>query len=314
MFALSLCTHLVPARAQITDVIQTPSSESPSGQVRGQGFPISGTVIDAATGDPIRKALVQLFGAQQRTTFTDGDGHFQFDGILAERVSLDAKKPGYFSEHEMRPTVQRQFEVGLKSDSVVLKLTPEGVIAGKVTTTTGTPLEHVPLSLTYLNVREGRRHWDSKGLAVTAEDGRYRFANLLPGTYYVATGPITPQPDTLFDPPPEPKTGYPGVYYPGVPDLASASPISVSAGQQAEADFSLNEVPVYNISGTISGYMPNQGVGVQLCDQSGNPLSVGVQFSPDNGRFDVHGVPAGDYVLKAFSQTGPNQPARAEAR
>ena len=314
LLAISCCAHLIPARAQTADIIQTPSSESPSSQIRGQRFAVSGTVIDAVTGEPIRKALVQIYGAQQRTTFTDGDGRFQFDGIPVVRVSLDARKPGYFSEHEMRSAVQRQLEVGSKSDSVVLKLIPEGVIAGKVTTTTGIPLEHVPLSLTYLNVREGRRHWESKGLAVTAEDGRYRFANLLPGTYYVAAGPITPLPETLFAPPPEPKTGYPGVYYPGVADLASSSPISVSAGQQAEANFSLNEVPVYNISGTISGYMPNQGVGVQLCDQSGSPLSGRVQFSPDNGRFDVHGLPSGDYVLKAFSQLGPNQPARAEAR
>ena len=59
-------------------------------------------------------------------------------------------------------------------------------------------------------------------------------------------------------PSPNRKTGYPGVYYPGVPDLTSASPISLSAGQQAEANFTLNEVPAYNISGTISGYAPGQ--------------------------------------------------------
>ena len=100
-----------------------------------------------------------------------------------------------------------------------------------------------------------------RGLAITAEDGRYRFANLLPGTYYLAAGPFTPLPETAcLNFQPEPKTGYPGVYYPGVPDLASASPISLSAGQQAEANFALNEVPAYNISGTISGYAPNQGV------------------------------------------------------
>ncbi|HEY4960126.1 MAG TPA: carboxypeptidase-like regulatory domain-containing protein [Terriglobales bacterium] len=306
---------LLPVRAQTSDAIRVSSAPGlPSNQARSEKYSVSGTVINAVTGEPIRKALVQVYGVQQRTSFTDGDGRFQFDGMPAGQISLNAQKPGYFSEQEMRRQGQLPFAVGPNSDSVVLKLTPEGVISGKVTTPTGTPLENVPLSLMYLNVREGRRHYDSKGTAVTDEDGHYRFANLLPGTYYLAAEPFVPPLESVFELPPEPKTGYPGVYYPGVPDLASSSPISLSAGQQAEASFSLNEVPSYNISGTISGYMPNQGVNLQLCDQSGNPVSFSYEFSPENGRFDFHGVPSGVYVLKAFSQSAPNQPVRTEAR
>jgi Carboxypeptidase regulatory-like domain len=306
---------LVPARAQTADTIQVSSAPaSPANQAHGEKYSVSGTVINALTGEPIRRALVQVYGVQQRTSFTDGDGRFQFDGMPAGQISLNAQKPGYFGEQEMRRQGQLPFEVGPNSDSVVLKLTPEGVISGKVTTAAGTPLEHVPLSLMYLNVREGRRRYDSKGTAVTDEDGRYRFANLLPGAYYLATGPFAPPLESVFELPAESKTGYPGVYYPGVPDLASSSPVSLSAGQQAEASFSLNEVPSYNISGTISGYVPNQGVNVQLCDQSGTPVSFSYQFSPDNGRFDFHGVPSGVYVLKAFSQSAPNQPVRAETQ
>ena len=312
LFAIACCTLVLPAQVQTGGAIQ--GSLSPtlsSNQVRAEKYSVSGTVINAATGEPIRKALVQLYGAQQRTSFTDGDGHFQFEGIPAGQVSFNAQKPGYFGEQEMGRQAKPPTEVGPKTDSVVLKLTPEGVITGKVTTATGIPLEHVPLSLTYLNVRDGRKHWESKGISVTTEDGRYRIANLLPGTYYLAAGPFTPLVESVFDLPPEPKVGYPGVYYPGVPDLASASPISLSAGQQAEANFTLNEVPSYDISGTISGYIPNQGVSLQLCDQSGNPLPFSLQFSPDNSRFDFHRVPAGVYVLKAFSQAAPRQPIRA---
>ena len=315
LLAITCSTCLLPAFGQTADSIQvSPAPASPSSQVRGGKYSVSGTVINAVTGEPIRKALVQLHGVQQRASFTDGDGRFQFDGMPVGVVSLTAQKPGYFGEQEMHSGMQRPFEIGPKSDSALLKLTPESVIAGKVTTTNGIPLEHVPLSLIYLNVRDGRRHWDSKGISVTSEDGRYRFANLQPGTYYLAAGPYTPQVESIFELPPEPKTGYPGVYYPGVPDLASSSPISLSAGQQAEANLALNEVLSYNISGTISGYGPNQGASLQLCDQSGNPLPFSYQFSPDNGRFDFHRIPAGEYVLKAFSQATPNQPVRAAAR
>ena len=307
------CALMLPGFAQSSDTIQVSSAPAFSAnKVRGEKYAVSGTVIDSVTGEPIRKALVQLYGVQQRATFSDSDGRFQFDEVPANSITLAAQKPGYFGDQEIRRQGQLPVDVGPKSDSIVLKLTPEAVIAGKVTTANGIPLEHVPLSLTYLNVREGRKHWDSKGVAITSEDGRYRFANLLPGTYYLATTPFTPLPDTVFDVQPESKTGYPGVYYPGVPDMASSSPISVGAGQQAEADFSLHEVPSYNISGTISGYAVNQGVSLQLCDPSGSPLPFSYQFGPDNGRFDFHGVPSGVYVLKAFSQLAPNQAVRAE--
>jgi hypothetical protein len=316
-FLLAICgwAQLIPASSQTADTIQISSVPgAPSTTGNSEKFAVSGTVTDAVTGEPIRKALVQINGQRPRTTFTDGDGRFQFEGISPGIASFIAQKPGYFGEQEMRSHTQPQVEVGPKTDSIALKLTPEGVISGKVASSTGVPLEHVPLSLTYIDVREGRRHWESKGITNTDEDGRFRFANLMPGTYYLAAGPITPQVESLFDLDQKPKTGYPSLYYPGVPDLASASPIQLSAGQQAEANFAINEVAVYSVSGTISGYAPNQGVGIQLHNQSGSPLPIEVQFSPENGRFDMHGVPAGAYVLKAFSSLGPNQPIHAGAR
>jgi hypothetical protein len=314
-FALAIlcCAYLIPAFAQDSYTVQASPYSAPPSSPRGAAkFTVSGSVIDAVTGEPIRKALVQLNGQQRRTAFSDGDGRFQFEGIAPGTVSLQAQKPGYFGEQELPGHLSPQAEVGPRNDSVVLKLTPESVISGKVTTVAGIPLEHVPLGLTYLAFREGRRRWEAKGQIVSDESGRFRFANLLSGTYYVGAGPFTPREGSLFELERKLKTGYPGVYYPGAQDLASASAIQLSAGQQAEANFVLTEVPAYNISGTINGYSAGQGVGIQLLNHSGTVLPVEVQFSAENGRFDVHELPAGTYVLKAFSQSAPNQPLRAE--
>src|SRR5262249_18312216 len=95
-------------------------------------------------------------------------------------------------------------------------------------------------------------------------------------------------------------------------DLASASPIQLSVGEHAEANITLSEVPVYAVSGTVSGYAANQGVGLQVFDPSGAAIDRGIQFSAENGRFDVLALPAGNYVIKAFSSGGPNQQLRAE--
>ena len=276
-------------------------------------YQLTGTVIDAVTGEPIRKALIQVYSNIRRVTFSDEYGRFVFEGMPTGSYSVVAQKPGYFSNQELqRGGVSSFAEAGPKVKPAVVKLTPEAVLTGKITTADGVPLEHVPLSLNYIEIREGRRRWELKGSAVSDEDGRYRFANLRPGSYYVGASPYTPLPQTLLDADESPKTGYPGAYYPGGPDLASTSPIQLSAGEHAEANITLSEVPVYAVSGTVSGYAANQGVGLQVFDPSGAAIDRGIQFSAENGRFDVLALPAGNYVIKAFSSGGPNQQLRAE--
>jgi hypothetical protein len=280
----------------------------------GEKFTVTGTVIDATTGEPVHKALVQLNGIQRRTTFTDSGGRFQFEGVPAGGVSLAAQKPGYFSEQEMARASISPLDVGPNSAPAVVKLFPEAVVFGKVTTVDGVPLEHVSMTLTRLNFRDGQRHWDNQGSTNTDEDGHFRFANLRPGSYYLAAAPYSPLPENLLETDQPPTTGYRGAYYNGAPDVASASPLQLNPGQRSEANFSLIEVAIYRLSGIVSGYAANQGVGLQVLDQSGMQVPVDVEFNTENGRFDVRGLPAGSYVLKAISQSGPNQNVRAEVR
>jgi Carboxypeptidase regulatory-like domain len=313
--ALGICGFHVVARAQSPDTIQVYSgSVSTAIPAAVEKFTLAGTVVDSVTGEPIRKALVQIYSGQRRMTFSGDDGRFELEGIPAGSYSVTAQKPGYFSQQELLRGGAPPVEVGPKAGSATVKLTPEAVLSGKITNAFGVPLEHVALHLNYIEIREGRRRWDFKGVAMTDEDGRYRFANLRPGSYYLSASPYTPLAEIMFEPDEPPKSGYAGAYYPGVRDLASASPLQLAAGENSEANFTLSEVPVYAISGTVSGYLPNRGVALQLFDGSGVLVDQGVQFSPENGRFDIRPVAAGSYVIKAFSSQGPNETVRAEAR
>ena len=291
----------------------TAAQMSPSRSAKSDAnFTLSGSVVNSVTGESVGRALVRIAGSSQRTVFSDGEGHFQFEGLPAGRVTVSAQKPGYFSQQEFRGSANRLVNVGPTTDSVVVKLTPQSAISGRVTDVTGQPLEHVPVHLMATAVRDGRKHWEARGQQQTDEDGRYRFANLMPGTYYLAAGPG--RDETRILPGAErPKTGYPSIYYPGVPDLASAAPIQLAAGQHAEADFSATAGPVYQVSGSVTGYAPQQGVGFQFLSPSGDDLSLPTKFNMETGRFDVDSVPPGSYVVKAFSQAGPDQPLRGEA-
>jgi hypothetical protein len=291
---------------------------SPSQSTKGDAtFALSGSVVNSVTGESVGHALVRIDGSSQRTVFSDGEGHFQVEGLPAGMVTVSAQKPGYFSQQELRGSANQLMNVGPTTNSVVVKLTPQSTISGRVTDATGQAIENVPVRLTAKPIREGRKHWEARGQQQTDEDGRYRFANLMPGTYYLAAGPGSDE--MLFGRIPlpgteRPKNGYPSMYYPGVPDLASASPVQLAAGQHAEADFAMPAGPVYHVTGSVTGYLPQQGVGFQFVSPSGDDLSLPTKFNMETGRFDVDSVPPGSYVVKAFSQAGPDQPLRAEAR
>ena len=68
----------------------------------------------------------------------------------------------------------------------------------------------------------------------------------------------------------------------------------------------MNRVPLYTVSGAVIGFVPGQGVSLQVQNPSGDPVGAGVRFHHATGEFEIH-LPAGSYRLKAFSQAGEQQ-------
>lgn len=288
------------------------SAAAQNSSANQQTYSLSGSVVNSATGEAVPHALVRTNGTVQRNGFSDTDGHFQFDGMPQCQVTVTAQKPGFFTEQDMSLSDSGWINVGPNSNAVTIKLVPQGAIYGRVTDSAGLPIEHLPLRLTAQSLREGRRRWEPRGMTETDEDGHFRFPGLIPGTYYLAAGPLQGEMELL----PEgqrPKTGFPHLYYPGVPDLTSAAPIQLAPGVQDEADMSLGAVPLYQVSGTISGHQPDQGVGFQVMTSSGDELSLPTNFNMETGVFSIEDVPSGNYILRALSQSNL-QALRAEMR
>ncbi len=288
---------------------QAAAAQISSPSANAETFTLSGTVVNSVTGEPIARAMVRTNGQVQRSAFSDSEGHFQIDGLPPVHVTLTAQKPGYSTQHIGPNTGAEWIQIGPNTGAVVVKLVPQNAIYGRVTDTSGQAVEHVPIRLTARSVRDGRRLWEQRGMTETDDDGHFRFANLMAGTYYVAAGPVVAE--QLLAAGEKSKTGFAHVYYPGAPELASALPIQLNGGQQTEADFSLNAVPVYQVSGSITGHLPDQGVGFQLLTSSGEELSLPTSFNMETGTFKLEGLPAGSYIVRAISQVD-GQPTRAE--
>ncbi len=267
-------------------------------------FTLNGTVVNSATGEPIARALVRLSGAVQRTVFSDEDGRFQIDGLPPGQVELSAQRPGYFSPRQTGPHMSAQLvNIGSNAPAVVVKLTPQGAIYGRVIDSAGEPIANVPVRLTGRDIRAGHMRWNSAGYTQTDEDGRFRMANLMPGTYYLAAGPAT-EDNRVLPVNTGPKVGYTASYYPGVPDLASASPIQLAPGRQMQADLSLTASPLFHVKGTVTGYPEGQGFNLQFYTRGGDGVPFPVPYDPGLGTFHADRVPAGSYQVRASAQRG----------
>jgi hypothetical protein len=281
-------------------------SGSPSPQ---QTYAIRGTVLNAATGEPIHGALVQVFSERQRSQLTGPGGEFQFDNVLQGTYGVRVQKPGFFFPPEL-PTSRGQpimISVGADQPPAVIKLVPEGLIFGRVTGDNGEPIESLPVQLLFDRIENGRRTLAPARGASTDEQGEFRLADLQPGRYFVFFGPSSGSGSFSERPSPLAVRGYPATFYPGVPDIASAAAIEITPGKHTEIRLSLSSQPFYRISGTVSGFVQNQGIDVQIINAAGQPAGIFVRFDPARGVFRSQWVPAGTYTLAAHMQDPATQ-------
>ena len=116
---------------------------------------ISGQVSNAATGEPVRRALVTLRRIDMspgtttiqvsQTVATDAAGQFAMAGIAPGKYRLAAERNGfivtqYGSRGPGKAGTLLTLEAGQKSSDLALRLTPHGVIIGRVLDEEGDPV------------------------------------------------------------------------------------------------------------------------------------------------------------------------------
>ena len=254
---------------------------------------IKGAVINSVTGEPIRRALVRINGPGQSFAFTGPDGHFQLDGVPAGTyVTLSAQKPGFFDFTQMGGnSVPTTLQPGV--NEALLKLSPQASIQGHIIASDGEALEGVQVQLIFEQIVNGRKEWQPREMAQTKANGNYRIENLVPGTYLIHTI-MRPEFGFRFgqETDPFPQQAYPQRFYPNSPDRASAQPIELKPGDQAQADFTLSPVAAFSVSGVIS---PAQDGTLSIEDAEGQQNLFNLR--PRSGRFRIPTLPSGSWVV-----------------
>ena len=103
------------------------------------GYRIAGSVVSKADGRPLGRARVTVRDAKEPQKFqsmvTAEDGKYEFNGVPAGKYSLTGAKRGFiaasYDQHDQYSTAIVT-GAGLEAETLVLRLAPNAVIAGKV--------------------------------------------------------------------------------------------------------------------------------------------------------------------------------------
>ena len=274
---------------------------------------ISGRVVRSTDGAPLKKAIVVAYGARNGQPFrarpksatTDADGNFILKDLEAGRYMLSAKHNGYAGQSYGRrtpfgPGTAITLINGQQLKDIMFRMTPAGVIAGRVVDEDGEPMYHAQVEAQVWRFIRGKRQLLPSGSAMTDDLGAYRIGQLEPGRYIVSAV-NTDEFQDPGDPTADSHQSYLQTFYPGVYDTAQADSLEVKGGAEI-GGINLRLVPAHavTIRGTVTG--SKEGIGVELVPKGdGVRLPSRSTFLDSEGDFEIDGVLPGAYRLIATS-------------
>ena len=304
------------ARAQETGLAQEKGS-------------VAGTVIDTVTEQPLKGAEVRLRNIpaaapasqppaksipQATSTSTDASGHFQFENVSPGRYFLRATHDGYVNNNRAYADLRgRSLSLGPGQHvtDIVVRLVPNGAVAGHISNETGKPLRGVEVEAMKFSYSRGPRELRQVAQALTNDSGDYRIPSLVPGKYYIRVKPPASLKAKAAD-----DKAYVPLYYPAAADQSRSVALVLRAGEDlAGIDFNLVPVHTVHIRGRVINArtsLPSKEASITLLSDQGETIfslgSPSQNLSPKaQGSFDFSGVPPGSYVLVAQQPSTPQE-------
>ena len=281
-----------------------------------RNFHISGTVVNALSGQPLSHAQVAIGLALDPdiadSVVTGDDGAFDFADITPGKYWLMAEHHGFprqaFNEHGQFSTAI-VVGPGLQSEKLVFRLRPDASITGLITDDQNDPIRDAQVLLFRSGIETGGEIMTRSGQASTDDQGRYTFSHVRAGTYYLA---VTAQPwyavdaqrqkNSSDDQPSPLDVAYPVTFYPGSADESGASPIVVRAGDRAAADVSLTPVAALHLRlGSTSPQTTSVQASARVFGRFNIPVPSYNITSSDGSASYVDGLAPGRYVMQVDS-------------
>jgi protocatechuate 3,4-dioxygenase beta subunit len=289
---------------------------------------VEGRVLSLA-GEPLRKAVVSLEPAADQggrsddshVAITDAEGHFSLTSVEPGDYRLWAERTGYLrGSYGTRQQGQEGAVITLtpaqRLTDVVLRLTPEASVVGRIVDEDRDPLEDVTVRLFRYNYAAGQRRVQLVAATGTDAAGAFKLDRIAPGRYYLMA---VPQKVVLLSATSASGKGekaeysYLTTYYPGVAEAADAQQILVSPGESHSlVDLPLRKTRVFHVRGRVNASALAPGAGHTVIRAFPNDSRTAVlgfegpeaNLSPQDGSFDLAGVAPGSYTLMVTTAFG----------
>lgn len=346
----SLATaHAIPSDVQEAVVAgQTPPRDRPQvPEPTGTGR-ISGQLVAADSGAPVKRARVTLIsmtpmvttgagrgvavgpnisssvrvemgvsdggltssGPRQKQTETDNTGRFEFTDLPAGRYSVMVVPQSGFVRPQQPQSVQVD-DGG--AAALTVRLDRTGAVTGHVFDDGGDPIARAQVRA----IPRGRGSGMGGGLGSfgnTDDRGEFRLYDLQPGEYYISAS------HTSYDSTPGTglRMGFAPTYFPGATAKEGAQAIAVRSGLDTPGiDFSLVRARMGRITGTARDAagqpLPARSGNISLNsrNQDGSSFARGASLRPD-GTFEISSIPPGEYFVTASLTRGEGPDAPRE--
>jgi hypothetical protein len=228
--------------------------------------------------------------------------------VAAERAGFVRGEYGAHGSDRTGSTVR--VSGGQKVTGILIKLTPQTVITGRVLDEDGDPVAGAAVSVMRYSYARGRRQLVPAGGNTTDDQGEYRIHSLPPGKYYVTAAARVPAMWGRGARPVQADDAYAPAYYPNAPDVAIAAPLSATAGSVLRGiDIRLSKTRTVSASGKViqpSGRPLGRGAFVSAVREGagGSPAGrASGTVQPDNS-FLIRGLRPGAWVLTGEARDG----------
>lgn len=132
---------------------------------------VSGRVINAATGQPVRRALVRL---NTRAVLTDSEGRFRFEQNKESSANILVTKPGFDATAEYGDAGNLYLQSAQLAAPLELRIYPEALLTGVVLASDGTPLPEISVTAMRRVYDDTGRRWVSADQRQTDVHGGFR--------------------------------------------------------------------------------------------------------------------------------------------
>jgi uncharacterized surface anchored protein len=286
---------------------------------------IEGQILNATTGEPLKKANVRLnpnFQAPPNgpaptayTISTEADGKFVIEDIAPGTYTLSATRTGFVAQSygSRAPGMNAtplKLDVGQELKSIAINLTPQAMIYGRVVDEDGEPFAGVNIQAMRWTFSNGKKRLVPSGNGSSQADGTFVMGSLNGGRYFLSAerrdfnmGGVEERSGTKG----AGREAYVRTYFPSALDPESAAPIDLAAGSQMRGvEIHLRKARAFEIRGTVVNTVGGplaQYIGLMLSPKGSSDLMSfnqgnTAQVPPKTGRFLFKNVSPGTYIIR----------------